>query len=197
MTVRTIYSDPHDDLRAALRALCAEFSDDYHRNNGRNRTYPVKSIDALTKGGWLSAMIPEKFGGSGLGLTKASIVMEGTNRCGCNAGHCHGQMYNVGTLLRYGVRRTKISLPSFHCLWRAASAINGVTEPTTGTDTTKINTVAKRVGARYIISGQKVWISRIEHSDLMILLGAQHHWKTSKESPWGYRSLSRSQRSHR
>ena len=85
MTVRTIYSDPHDDLRAALRALCAEFSDDYHRNNGRNRTYPVKSIDALTKGGWLSAMIPEKFGGSGLGLTKASIVMEGTNRCGCNA----------------------------------------------------------------------------------------------------------------
>ena len=125
MTVRTIYSDPHDDLCAALRALCAEFSDDYHRNNGRNRIYPVKSIDALTKGGWLFTMIPEKFGGSGLGLTEASIVMEGTNRCGCNAGHCHGQMYNMGTLLRYGSAEQKFAtflpLPLARCVcnqWR-------------------------------------------------------------------------------
>ena len=104
---------PVPELGKHSQTIRAEFSDDYHRNNGRNRTYPVKSIEALTKGGWLSAMIPEKFGGSGLGLTKASIVMEGTNRCGCNAGHCHGQMYNVGTLLRYGSAEQKFRyLPS-------------------------------------------------------------------------------------
>ena len=170
MTLPSSASATHDDLRDALRALCAGFGPEYHRTHAQNGTYPVEFIDALTRDGWLAAMIPEEFGGAGLGLAEASVVMEEINRGGGNAGHCHGQMYNMGTLLRHGSEAQKSAyLPGI-----ASGALRlqsmAVTEPTTGTDTTKIKTTAKRQGDLYVINGQKVWISRLEHSDLMILL---------------------------
>lgn len=168
--MQTSAPDTHTDLRDALRALCAQFPPEYHRKFGENETYPEEFVDALTREGWLAAMIPEEYGGSGLGLTEASIIMEEVNRCGGNAGHCHGQMYNMGTLLRHGSDEQKQKyLPGI-----ASGALRlqsmAVTEPTTGTDTTKLKTTAVKKGDRYEINGQKVWISRIQHSDLMILL---------------------------
>ncbi|SFQ58123.1 acyl-CoA dehydrogenase [Roseivivax halotolerans] len=168
--MKTSAPDQHDDLRDALRALCAEFPAEYHRKHGAAETYPEEFIDALTKAGWLAAMIPEEFGGSGLGLTEASIVMEEINRCGGNAGHCHGQMYNMGTLLRHGSDEQKARyLPKIASGDLRLQSM-AVTEPTTGTDTTKLKTTAVRKGDRYVVNGQKVWISRVQHSDLMILL---------------------------
>ena len=168
--MKTSAPEDHNDLRDALRALCAEFPAEYHRKHGADRSYPEEFINALTTAGWLSAMIPEEFGGSGLGLTEASIVMEEINRSGGNAGHCHGQMYNMSTLLRHGSDAQKARyLPKI-----AAGELRlqsmAVTEPTTGTDTTKLKTTAVRKGDHYVVNGQKVWISRIQHSDLMILL---------------------------
>jgi len=168
--LKTSAPEDHNDLRDALRALCAEFPAEYHRKHGADRSYPEEFINALTTAGWLSAMIPEEFGGSGLGLTEASIVMEEINRSGGNAGHCHGQMYNMSTLLRHGSDAQKARyLPKI-----AAGELRlqsmAVTEPTTGTDTTKLKTTAVRKGDHYVVNGQKVWISRIQHSDLMILL---------------------------
>jgi acyl-CoA dehydrogenase len=162
--------DPHHELREALRDLCSRFPPEYHRRHGAEGGYPVEFIDALTRAGWLETMIPEAYGGAGLGLVEASVVMEEINRCGGNAGHCHGQMYNMGTLLRHGSEAQKARyLPAI-----AAGELRlqsmAVTEPTTGTDTTKLRTTAVRRGDRYLVSGQKVWISRVRHSDLMILL---------------------------
>jgi acyl-CoA dehydrogenase len=162
--------DSHQEMREALRDLCAAFPPEYHRTHDEKATYPVEFIDALTEAGWLAAMIPEEYGGSGLGLTEASVVMEEINRSGANAGHCHGQMYNMGTLLRHGSEAQKrLYLPQI-----ASGALRlqsmAVTEPTTGTDTTKLKTTAIRKGDRYVVNGQKVWISRVQHSDLMILL---------------------------
>jgi len=162
--------DRHQEIREALRALCAGFPPEYHRRHDETATYPVEFIDALTEAGWLAAMIPEDYGGSGLGLTEASVVMEEINRSGANAGHCHGQMYNMGTLLRHGSEAQKR-----HYLPKIASGelrlqSMGVTEPTTGSDTTRLKTTAERKGDRYVVNGQKVWISRVQHSDLMILL---------------------------
>lgn len=170
MPLPTSSTDNHDDLREAMRALCAEFPDEYHRKHGANATYPEEFVDTLTRDGWLAAMIPEEYGGSGLGLTEASIIMEEVNRGGGNAGHCHGQMYNMGTLLRHGSDAQKSQYLPKIASGELRLQSMAVTEPTTGTDTTKIKTVAKRKGDRYVINGQKVWISRIEHSDLMILL---------------------------
>jgi acyl-CoA dehydrogenase len=163
-------SDRFQDIRDGVRALCAQFPDEYHRKIDAARGYPEALVDALTKAGWLAAMIPQEYGGSGLGLIEASIIMEEINRSGGNAGACHGQMYNMGTLLRHGSEAQKR-----HYLPRIASGelrlqSMGVTEPTTGTDTTRIKTVAVRKGDRYVVNGQKVWISRVQHSDLMILL---------------------------
>lgn len=160
----------HEDLREALRALCAEFPAEYHRKHGAAETYPEEFIDALTRDGWLAAMIPEAYGGSGLGLVEASIVMEEINRAGGNAGHCHGQMYNMGTLLRHGSDAQKAKYLPKIASGELRLQSMGVTEPTTGTDTTKLKTTAVRKGDRYMVNGQKVWISRIQHSDLMILL---------------------------
>ena len=162
--------DRHQDMREALRALCAEFPAEYHRRHGADATYPVEFIDALTKAGWLAAMIPEEYGGSGLGLTEATVVMEEINRSGANAGHCHGQMYNMGTLIRHGSEEQKRKYLPKIATGELRLQSMGVTEPTTGTDTTKIKTTAVKQGDRYVINGQKVWISRIQHSDLMILL---------------------------
>ena len=168
--MKTSAPDTHDDLRDALRALCAGFPPEYHRKHGAAETYPVEFVDALTEAGWLAAMIPEEFGGSGLGLTEASIVMEEINRSGGNAGHCHGQMYNMGTLLRHGSDVQKQQYLPGIASGKLRLQSMAVTEPTTGTDTTKLKTTAVKKGNRYVINGQKVWISRLQHSDLMILL---------------------------
>lgn len=160
----------YQEIREAVRALCAEFPAEYHRKIDEERGYPEEFVDALTKAGWMAAMIPEEYGGSGLGLTEASIIMEEVNRSGGNAGSCHGQMYNMGTLLRHGSKAQKeLYLPKIATgEWRLQTM--GVTEPTTGTDTTKIKTTAVKKGDRYVINGQKVFISRVQHSDWMILL---------------------------
>ncbi len=162
--------DAYQDIREAVRTLCSEYPDSYHREIDSKRGYPEAFVDALTKAGWLAAMIPAEFGGSGLGLTEASVIMEEINRSGGNSGACHGQMYNMGTLLRHGSEAQKsFYLPKIASgEWRLQSM--GVTEPTTGTDTTKIKTTAIKKNDRYIINGQKVWISRVQHSDWMILL---------------------------
>ncbi|WP_281827419.1 acyl-CoA dehydrogenase family protein [Jannaschia rubra] len=168
--MKTSAPDTHDDLRDALRSLCAAFPPEYHRRHGAEGTYPVEFIDALTEAGWMAAMIPEAFGGSGLGLTEASIVMEEINRAGGNAGHCHGQMYNMGTLLRHGSDAQKERYLPRIASGELRLQSMAVTEPTTGTDTTKLKTTAVRKGDTYVVNGQKVWISRVQHSDLMILL---------------------------
>ncbi len=168
--MNTIASDRHQDIRDAVRALCAEFPDAYHRGIDAERAYPEAFVDALTRAGWLAALIPQEYGGSGLGLAEASVIMEEINRSGGNAGACHGQMYNMGTLLRHGSPAQKAHyLPKIASgEWRLQSM--GVTEPSTGTDTTRIKTTAVKKGDRYVVNGQKVWISRVQHSDWMILL---------------------------
>ena len=162
--------DNFSEIREAVRALCAQFPDEYHRKIDEEKSYPEEFVDALTHAGWLAAMIPEEYGGSGLGLADATVVMEEINRSGGNAGACHGQMYNMGTLLRHGSKAQKeLYLPKIASgEWRLQSM--GVTEPTAGTDTTKIRTTAVKKGDKYVVNGQKVWISRIQHSDWMILL---------------------------
>ena len=162
--------DAHQELREALRDLCRNFDSAYWQQVDHERGYPVKFVDALTEAGWLAALIPSDYGGSGLGLAEASVIMEEINLSGGNAGSCHGQMYNMGTLLRHGSDAQKQ-----HYLPKIATGelrlqSMAVTEPTTGTDTTQLKTTAVRKGDRYVVNGQKVWISRIQHSDLMILL---------------------------
>jgi acyl-CoA dehydrogenase len=163
-------SDRYPDIRDAVRALCADFPGEYHRKIDEERAYPEAFVDALTRAGWLAAMIPQEYGGSGLGLTEASVIMEEINRSGGNAGACHGQMYNMGTLLRHGSQTQKRQYLPKIASGELRLQSMGVTEPGTGTDTTKIKTVAIRQGDRYVVNGQKVWISRVQHSDLMILL---------------------------
>lgn len=159
-----------DEIRDAIRALCRDFPDEYHRGIDRDRAYPAAFVDALTRAGWMAALIPQEYGGAGLGLTEASVIMEEINRAGGNAGACHGQMYNMNTLLRHGSEAQKRAWLPRIASGELRLQSMGVTEPTTGTDTTKIRTTAVRRGDRYIVNGQKVWISRVQHSDLMILL---------------------------
>ncbi|WP_175676010.1 acyl-CoA dehydrogenase family protein [Burkholderia ambifaria] len=163
-------TDAYQDIREAVRDLCGEFPADYFRGIDEARGYPEAFVDALTKAGWLAALIPQEYGGSGLGLTEASVIMEEINRAGGNSGACHGQMYNMGTLLRHGSAEQKQRYLPKIASGELRLQSMGVTEPTTGTDTTKIKTTAVRKGDRYVINGQKVWISRVQHSDLMILL---------------------------
>src|SRR6202161_1362350 len=168
--MQTTQQDSFQDIREAVRDLCQQFSGEYFRKIDEARVYPEAFVDALTKAGWLAALIPQEYGGSGLGLTEASVIMEEINRAGGNSGACHGQMYNMGTLLRHGSAEQKRKyLPKIASGDLRLQSM-GVTEPTTGTDTTKIKTTAERRGDRYVINGQKVWISRVQHSDLMILL---------------------------
>ncbi|MFX1766261.1 acyl-CoA/acyl-ACP dehydrogenase [Paraburkholderia sp. A1RI-2L] len=163
-------TDQYQDIREAVRDLCGEFPAEYFRKIDEERGYPEAFVDALTKAGWLAALIPQEYGGSGLGLTEASVIMEEINRSGGNSGACHGQMYNMGTLLRHGSDEQKRKYLPRIASGELRLQSMGVTEPTTGTDTTKIKTTAVRKGDRYVINGQKVWISRVQHSDLMILL---------------------------
>ena len=162
--------DNHAEIREGVRALCADFPAQYFRELDARRAYPEKFVDALTRAGWLAALIPLEFGGSGLGITEASVIMEEINRCGGNAGACHGQMYNMGTLLRHGSAEQKARFLPRIASGELRLQSMGVTEPSAGTDTTAIATTARRVGDRYVINGSKVWISRVQHSDLMILL---------------------------
>jgi acyl-CoA dehydrogenase len=168
--MQTTHSDSFQDIREAVRDLCQEFSNEYFRKIDEERGYPEAFVDALTKAGWLAALIPQDYGGSGLGLTEASVIMEEINRSGGNSGACHGQMYNMGTLLRHGSDEQKQRYLPLIASGELRLQSMGVTEPTTGTDTTKIKTTAERRGDRYVVNGQKVWISRVQHSDLMILL---------------------------
>jgi acyl-CoA dehydrogenase len=162
--------DRHPEIREAIRALCAKYPDEYFRRVDAERAYPDAFVDALIGAGWLAAMIPEAYGGAGLGLSEASVILEEINRCGGNAGAVHGQMYNMGTLLRHGSEAQKRAYLPQIAKGELRIQAMAVTEPSAGTDTTKIRTTAVRRGDRYVVDGQKVFISRVRHSDLMILL---------------------------
>ena len=166
----TTHAEKYQDIREGVRSLCAQFPDEYFRKIDEVRGYPEEFVNALTEAGWLAALIPQEFGGSGLSMTEASVIMEEINRAGGNSGACHGQMYNMGTLVRHGSAEQKQKYLPKIASGELRLQSMGVTEPTTGTDTTKIKTTAVKKGDRYVINGQKVWISRIQHSDLMILL---------------------------
>ena len=160
----------HQDLRSAVRELCRSFPDAYWRDLDAKREYPAAFVKALTDAGYLAALIPEEFGGSGLGIAEASVILEEINRSGANAGACHAQMYTMGTLLRHGSDAQKREyLPKIASGELRLQAF-GVSEPTTGSDTTQMKTMAVRKGDSYVVSGQKVWISRAEHSDLLLLV---------------------------
>jgi len=160
----------YPDIREGVRALCAQFPPEYFRDVDARRAYPQTFVDALTRAGWLAALIPQEYGGSGLGVREASVIMEEINRSGGNAGACHGQMYNMGTLLRHGSAEQKARFLPRIASGELRLQSMAVTEPTAGSDTTAIATSAVRMGDRYVVNGQKVWISRVRHSDLMILL---------------------------
>jgi alkylation response protein AidB-like acyl-CoA dehydrogenase len=173
MTMAAAASDQRtdiDQIRAAVRALCAEFPGEYWRAKDRTRAYPSEFVAALTKSGFLACLIPEEYGGSGLDITHAGAILEEIHRSGCNGGACHAQMYTMGTILKHGSAAQKARwLPKIASGELRLQAF-GVTEPTSGTDTLSLRTTAVRQGDRYLVNGQKVWTSRAEHSDLMLLL---------------------------
>jgi acyl-CoA dehydrogenase len=163
-------AEQYQDLRGSIRELCKEFPAEYFRRIDEQRGYPDEFVGALTKAGWLAALIPEEYGGSGLGLTEASVILEEINRCGGNSGACHGQMYNMATLLLHGSESQKRAYLPKIASGELRLQSMAVTEPTAGTDTSKITTTAVKKDGRYVVNGQKVWTSRVQHSDLMILL---------------------------
>lgn len=163
-------SETFPEIREAVRRLCARFPGAYWRDLDRERAYPTEFVQALTEAGFLSVLIPEEYGGSGLGLKAAVAILEEVHRSGCNGAACHAQMYTMGTVLRHGTPAQKEAyLPKIATGELRLQAF-GVTEPDAGTDTTRISTFAKKVGDKYVVSGRKIWISRAEHSDLMVLL---------------------------
>ncbi|MDR3467436.1 MAG: acyl-CoA/acyl-ACP dehydrogenase [Xanthobacteraceae bacterium] len=166
------HSEPDDykDIRDAVAKLCEQFPGEYWRKLDREMAYPAAFVDALTKSGYLSVLIPEEFGGAGLKLSAAAAILEEIQRAGCNGGATHAQMYTMGTLLRHGNAEQKAKwLPRIASGELRLQAF-GVTEPTSGTDTSSLKTFARRDGDHYVVNGQKIWTSRAEHSDLMILL---------------------------
>jgi alkylation response protein AidB-like acyl-CoA dehydrogenase len=163
-------ADQHDDIRDEVRKLCANFPGEYWRKADRERAYPAAFVQALTEAGYLGALIPEEYGGSGLPLSAAVAILEEIHHAGCNGAACHAQMYIMGTLLRHGSEAQKRAyLPGITSGELRLQAF-GVTEPTSGTDTTSLKTTARREGDHYIVNGQKIWTSRAEYSDLMLLL---------------------------
>src|SRR5438270_3192805 len=158
------------DIRQAVRDVCREFDSAYWQKVEESSGYPEQFVQKLTQAGWLAALIPEEFGGGGASLTEASVILEEINRSGANSGACHAQMYTMGALLRHGSAEQKRRYLPQIASGELRLQSFAVTEPTTGTDTTKIKTFAERRGDRYIVNGQKVWISRVQHSDLMLLL---------------------------
>jgi len=162
--------EQYREMRDAIRGLCASFGPEYFRTVDERAAYPQEFVEALTRAGWLASLIPMEYGGSGLGLTEASVILEEINRCGANAGVCHGQLYNMSTLLRHGSGGQKEKYLPHIASGELRLQSMGVTEPGAGTDTTRLETTAVRRGDDYVINGQKIWISRVQHSDLMILL---------------------------
>ena len=164
------YELDHQEIRDAVAKLCEGFPGEYWRVKDREQAYPTEFVQALTENGYLSALIPEEFGGLGLPLSAGAAILEEVHRAGCNAAACHAQMYTMGTVLRHGSDAQKAAyLPKIASGELRLQAF-GVTEPTSGTDTTALRTTARREGDKYIINGQKIWTSRAEHSDLMVLL---------------------------
>src|SRR5437868_14104300 len=160
----------YSDIRDAVGKLCAQFPGEYWRKLDREMAYPTAFVNALTEAGYLSVLIPEEYGGAGLKLSAATAILEEIHRAGCNAGACHAQMYTMGTLLRHGSEEQKAKwLPKIASGELRLQAF-GVTEPTSGTDTSSLKTFARRDGDAYVVNGQKIWTSRAEYSDLMILL---------------------------
>ncbi|MCO5130065.1 MAG: acyl-CoA/acyl-ACP dehydrogenase [Xanthobacteraceae bacterium] len=163
-------TEDYADIREAVARLCAQFPGEYWRKLDREMAYPKAFVDALTEAGYLSVLIPEQYGGAGLKLSAATAILEEIQRAGCNGGGCHAQMYTMGTLLRHGSDEQKAKwLPKIASGELRLQAF-GVTEPTSGTDTTSLKTTARRDGDHYVVNGQKIWTSRAEHSDVMILL---------------------------
>ena len=159
-----------EELRDGVRAVCKRFDGEYWRKLDEIDGYPTEFVEEITKAGFLGALIPEQYGGAGLGILEASVILEEINRSGGNAGACHAQMYTMGTILRHGSTEQKGKYLSKIADGSLRLQAFGVTEPNTGTDTTNLKTFAKREGDYYIVNGQKVFISRAQHSDLMILL---------------------------
>ena len=162
--------DTHDEIRDAVAKLCEDFPGTYWRKLDEARAYPTDFVKALTEQGYLGALIPEEYGGSGLPLSAGCAILEEIHRAGCNAGACHAQMYTMGTLLRHGSEAQKAAYLPRIAEGKLRLQAFGVTEPTSGTNTPALRTAARREGDKYIVNGQKIWISRAEHSDLMILL---------------------------
>ena len=160
----------HEEYRKGVRELCARFDSAYWQRVDKVAAYPEEFVSALTEAGWLAALIPTEYGGGGLSLTEASVILEEINFSGANSGACHAQMYIMGTLLRHGSPDQKAKYLPKIASGQLRLQSFAVTEPTTGTDTTKLKTFARKDGDRYVVNGQKVWISRIQHSDLMLLL---------------------------
>jgi hypothetical protein len=160
----------YPEIRKAVRRLCAEFPGEYWRELDAKREYPASFVERLTEAGYLATLIPEELGGSGLPLSGAAAVLEEIQRAGCNGAACHAQMYVMGTVLRHGSDTQKQQYLPAIAKGELRMQAFGVTEPTSGTDTTSIRTFARREGDEYVINGQKIWTSRAEHSDLMVLL---------------------------
>jgi len=164
------YPLEHSEIRDGVRQLCNDFPGQYWRECDREQAYPQAFVEALTESGFLGALIPESYGGSGLSISAGAAIVETIHHCGCNAAACHAQMYTMGTVLRHGSEEQKQKyLPKIADGSLRLQAF-GVTEPTSGTDTTALRTTARREGDQYIVNGQKIWTSRAEHSDLMLLL---------------------------
>lgn len=162
--------ESYPEIREEVRKLCALFPGEYWRKLDEVRAYPTEFVNALTESGFLSVMIPEEYGGSGLGLTAAAAILETIQDMGCNGAACHAQLYTMGTVLRHGSEEQKAEYLPKVATGELRLQAFGVTEPTSGTDTTSLRTFAKREGDQYVVNGQKVWTSRAEHSDLMLLL---------------------------
>jgi acyl-CoA dehydrogenase len=162
--------DQYQEIRDAVRQLCKQYPDDYFRKIDEQRAYPEEFVDALTKAGWMAALIPADYGGSGLSMAEASVIMEEINRCGGNSGACHGQMYVMNAIVRSGTEAQRQQYLPKIATGELRIQSMAVTEPTTGSDTTKLKTMAVKKDGRWVVNGQKVWISRIQHSDMMILL---------------------------
>jgi acyl-CoA dehydrogenase len=162
--------DNYQEIRDAIRSLCKQFPDEYFRKIDEQRGYPDEFVQALTQAGWMAALIPQEYGGSGLSMAEASVIMEEINRSGGNSGACHGQMYVMNAIVRSGNEAQKQAYLPKIATGELRIQSMAVTEPTTGSDTTKLKTTAVKKDGRWVVNGQKVWISRIQHSDMMILL---------------------------
>ncbi len=181
MTAHEQHTDDHSDIRDAVAKLCAQFPGEYWRKLDRQMAYPKEFVDALTEAGYLSVLIPEEYGGAGLKLSAAAAILEEIQRAGCNGGGCHAQMYTMGTVLRHGNDAQKAKYLPKVATGELRLQAFGVTEPTSGTDTSSLKTFARREGDHYVVNGQKIWTSRAEYSDLMVLLARTTPKEQSKK----------------